>query len=53
MTFKLGMNVDLCVGYIIHVVVSMTLTLMQAHSGSAKNKLCFEVSHKIENGGDC
>ena len=41
MAFKLGMKVALCMGYIV-VVVSMTLTLMQGHSGSSEgeNQIC-------------
>ena len=35
MEFKLGLNVDLCMGYIL-VIVSMTLTLMQGHGGLAE-----------------
>ena len=34
MTFKLSMKIDLYMGYIL-MVVSMTLTLMQGHIGSA------------------
>ena len=37
MAFKLGMKFDLCMGYTF-MVVSMTLTLMQGHSGSAGKK---------------
>ena len=37
MAFKLGMKVDLCMGYIL-MVVSMTLTLMQGHSGLSEGK---------------
>ena len=36
-TFKLGMTVDLWMPYLL-MLVSMTLTLMQGHSGSAKAK---------------
>ena len=36
MAFKLGMKVDVCMEYI-HIVVSMTLILVQGHSGSAKS----------------
>ena len=36
MAFKLGMNVDLCVGYI--MVILMTLTFMQGYSGSTVGK---------------
>ena len=36
MAFKLGMTVDLCImGYML-MLVTMTLTLAQGHSGSAK-----------------
>ena len=38
MAFKLGMKVDLCMGYIL-MVVSMTLTLMQGHSGSIEENI--------------
>ena len=38
MAFKLGMKVDLCMGYIL-MVMSMTLTLIQGHSGSAEGKI--------------
>ena len=40
MAFKLGMKVDLCMGYnVILMVVSMTLTLMHGHSGSADKQI--------------
>ena len=35
MAVKLGMKVDLCMG----MVVSMTLTLLQGHSGSAEEQI--------------
>ena len=38
MAFKLGMKIDLCMGYIL-MIVSMTLTLMEGHSGSAEETL--------------
>ena len=37
MAFKLGMTVDLCMAYVL-ILVLMTLTLMQGHSGLAKAK---------------
>ena len=37
MVFKLGVTVDLCIVYML-MVVSMTLTLMQGHSGLAEEK---------------
>ena len=40
MAFKLGMKIDLCMGYIL-MVVSMTLTVMQSHSGSADEQIQF------------
>ena len=42
--FILGMNVDLCMAYML-MLVSMILTLMQSHSGSAKYKIqCWIIS---------
>ena len=38
MAFKLGMAGDLCMTYLLMLVL-MTLTLMQAHSGSAKAQI--------------
>ena len=38
MAFKLGLNVDLCMGYLLMVVL-MTLTLMQGHSDSAEENI--------------
>ena len=38
MTFKLGMAVDLCITYLL-MLFSMTLTLIQDQSGSAKAKM--------------
>ena len=38
MAFKLGMKVDLCMGYILMIVL-MTLTLIQGHSGSAEEHI--------------
>ena len=38
LAFTLGMTVDLCMSYLL-MLVSMTLTLMQGHSGSAKAKI--------------
>ena len=40
MAFKLGMAVDLCMAYIIYMLMltSMTLTLMQGHSGLTDGK---------------
>ena len=35
MAFKLGMMVDLCMAYML-MLVSVTLRLMQGHSGSAE-----------------
>ena len=37
MVFKLGMTVELCMAYTL-ILVSMTMTLMQGHSGSAEAK---------------
>ena len=45
MAFKLGMKVDLCMGYIL-MVISITLTLMQGHSGSAEGKICLNYLNK-------
>ena len=39
MAFKLGMTVDLYMAYYIYMLVSMTVTLMQGHSGSAEAKI--------------
>ena len=38
MAFKLGMKVDLCMGYI-RIIIFMTLTLMQDQSGSMKENI--------------
>ena len=38
MAFKLGIKVDVCREYNAFMLVSMILTLMQGHSGSAKAK---------------
>ena len=40
MTFKLGMTIDLCMEYVLMLVsVTLILTLMQDHSGSAEEKI--------------
>ena len=39
MAFKLGMTVDLCMAYNMLMLVLMTLTLMQGHSGSAEEQI--------------
>ena len=46
---KLGMTVDLCVAYYLLTLVSMILTLMQGHSGSAEanKKICDELSRQL------
>ena len=42
MVSKLGMTVDLCIACnIMLMLVSMTLTLMQGHGGSAKANILF------------
>ena len=46
MAFKLGMTVDLCMAYML-MLVSMTLTLMQGHSWSAKVKISFDLSWQL------
>ena len=48
MAFKLGMMVDLAMAYVL-TLVSMTLILMQGHSGStkAKNQRCRELSQQL------
>ena len=52
MAFKLGMTVDVCMAYML-TLVSMTFTLMQGHSGSAKaqkalNYLDNKASNKLD-----
>ena len=46
MAFKLSMNVDLCIRYILMVIL-MTLTLMQGHSGSAEKQNQLELSQLL------
>ena len=38
MAFKLSMKVDLCMGYMLMVIL-VTLTLMQGHSDSAEEQI--------------
>ena len=45
MAFHLGMTLDLCMAYIMHMLASINLTLMSDHSVSAKAKqISFELS---------
>ena len=46
MAFKLGMSVDLCMAYM-PMLVSMTLTLMQGHNGSAKATIIWTTKQAI------
>ena len=48
MAFNLGMTVDVDMAYML-LLVSMTLTLKQGHSGpaKAKNQRCHELSRQL------
>ena len=47
MAFRLGMAVDLCSAYMLRLV-SVTLTLMEGHSGPIKKvKISVELSRKL------
>ena len=46
MAFMPDMTANLCMAYV-HMLMSMTLTLMQDHSGLAEEKISFELSPQL------